>query len=161
MATYEKQPVNMNHEAQKGFRAIFVGISEDQDGYLCYIPSLRETETLCNVLFDKTFASALAFTMKPYHDAMLMRPSVTYTPCITATHKQTGDVIKFAQFEEGNGHANAHDAENNSDNQHDNELQQEQENNTSDNEMPNLTDGDLSSDDNSSDNEDTPVERVR
>ena len=31
-----------------------------------------------------------------------MRPSVTYTPYATSSEEQTGDVIKFAQFEEGN-----------------------------------------------------------
>ena len=30
-----------------------------------------------------------------------MRPSVTYTPYATSLREQTGNVIKFAQFEEG------------------------------------------------------------
>ena len=33
---------------------------------------------------------------------MAMRPSVTYTPCATSLREQTGDIITFAQFEEGN-----------------------------------------------------------
>ena len=33
--------------------------------------------------------------------AMAMRPTVTYTPYATSSKEQTGDVIKFAQFEEG------------------------------------------------------------
>ena len=33
---------------------------------------------------------------------MAMRPTVTYTPCATSSKEQTGDVITFAQFEEGN-----------------------------------------------------------
>ena len=32
---------------------------------------------------------------------MAMRPAVTYTPYATSSKEQTGDVIKFAQFEEG------------------------------------------------------------
>ena len=33
---------------------------------------------------------------------MAMHPSVTYTPCATSSKEQTGDIITFAQFEEGN-----------------------------------------------------------
>ena len=32
---------------------------------------------------------------------MAMRPTVTYTPYATSSKEQTGDVITFAQFEEG------------------------------------------------------------
>ena len=31
-----------------------------------------------------------------------MRPAVTYTPCATYLGEQTGDIIMYAQFEEGN-----------------------------------------------------------
>ena len=31
-----------------------------------------------------------------------MRPTVTYTPYAVSSKEQNGDVIKFAQFEEGN-----------------------------------------------------------
>ena len=31
-----------------------------------------------------------------------MRPEVTYTPYATSLKEKTGDVITFAQFEEGN-----------------------------------------------------------
>ena len=33
---------------------------------------------------------------------MAMRPVVTYTPYATSSKEQTGNVIPFAQFEEGN-----------------------------------------------------------
>ena len=33
---------------------------------------------------------------------MAMRTFVTYTPCATSSREQTGDIITFAQFEEGN-----------------------------------------------------------
>ena len=33
---------------------------------------------------------------------MEMRPAVTYTPYATSSKEKTGDVIRFAQFEEGN-----------------------------------------------------------
>ena len=32
----------------------------------------------------------------------MMRPAVTYTPYATSPKEQTGNIIKFAQFEEGN-----------------------------------------------------------
>ena len=33
---------------------------------------------------------------------MAMCPVVTYTPCATSSKEQTGNIITFAQFEEGN-----------------------------------------------------------
>ena len=39
---------------------------------------------------------------QPYSEAMLMRPAVMYTLYATSSKEQTGDVIMFAQFEEGN-----------------------------------------------------------
>ena len=55
-----------------------------------------------DVVFDKSFCSALSYTSQPYLEAMAMRQAVTYTPYETSSNKQTGDVITFAQFEEGN-----------------------------------------------------------
>ena len=39
---------------------------------------------------------------RPYSEATAMRPSGTYTPYATSSREQNGDVITFAQFEEGN-----------------------------------------------------------
>ena len=39
---------------------------------------------------------------RPYAEAMTMRPAVTYTPYATSSKEQTGDVITFTHFEEGN-----------------------------------------------------------
>ena len=52
--------------------------------------------------FDESFVSALSYTSRPYAEAMAMRPAVTYTPYVTSSKEQTGDVITLAQFEEGN-----------------------------------------------------------
>ena len=38
---------------------------------------------------------------RPYSEVMVMRPSVPYTPYATSSKEQTGDIIMFAQFEEG------------------------------------------------------------
>ena len=52
-------------------------------------------------MFVESFSSALSYTSRPYSEAMAMRPEVTYTPYVTSSKEQTGDVITFAQFEEG------------------------------------------------------------
>ena len=39
---------------------------------------------------------------QPYSESMSMHPYVTYTPCAKYLRDQTGDIITFAQFEEGN-----------------------------------------------------------
>ena len=67
-----------------------------------YVPSTSKIISSYDVVFDKSFSSALAYTSQPYSEAMAMHPSVTYTPYATSSKEQTGDVIKFAQFEEGN-----------------------------------------------------------
>ena len=41
-AYVETKTLNMRHQAQKGFRGIFVGIPEHQKGYLLYVPSTRK-----------------------------------------------------------------------------------------------------------------------
>ena len=94
--------LNMRHQAQKGFRGIFVGIPQHQKGYLVYVPSTRKVILLYDVVFDESFSSALSYMSRPYLEAMVMRPEVTYTPYATSSKEQTGDVITFAQFEEGN-----------------------------------------------------------
>ena len=53
-------------------------------------------------MFDESFSSALAYKSQPYSEEMAMRPEVTYTPCATSSREQTGNIITFAQFEEGN-----------------------------------------------------------
>ena len=92
----------MRHQAQKGFRGIFVGIPQHQKGYLVYVPSTRKIISSYDVVFDKKQSSALSYTSQPYTEAMAMRPAVTYTPYATSSKEKTGDVITFAQFEEGN-----------------------------------------------------------
>ena len=55
-----------------------------------------------DVVFDEKNSSALSYTSRPYAEAMAMRPEVTYTQYAKYSKEQTGDVITFAQCEEGN-----------------------------------------------------------
>ena len=98
----ETKMLNMRHQAQKGFCGIFVGIPEHQKGYLVYAPSTRKVISSYDVVFDESFSSELSYTSRPYSEAMAMRLTVTYTPYVTSLKEQTGDVITFTQFEEGN-----------------------------------------------------------
>ena len=54
------------------------------------------------LFFDEKVSSALAYTSQPYPEAMAMRPSVSFITCATSSKGGNGDIIKFAQFEEGN-----------------------------------------------------------
>ena len=92
----------MCHQAQKGFCSIFVGITQHQKGYLVYVPSTRKGISSYDVVFDESFSSVLSYTSRPYSEAMAMRPKVTRTQYATSSKEKTGDVITFAQFEEGN-----------------------------------------------------------
>ena len=92
----------MCHQAQKGFRGIFVGIPEHKKGYLVYVPSTIKVIFSYDVVFDENISSALSYTSRPYSEAMVVRPAVTYTPYATSSREQTGNVIAFTQFDEGN-----------------------------------------------------------
>ena len=98
----DTKTLNMRHQAQKGFHSIFVGIPEDQKGYPVYVPSTIKVILSYDVVFDEIFSSALSYTSHTYSEAMAMRPAVTYTPFATSPKEQTGYVITFAHFEEGN-----------------------------------------------------------
>ena len=101
-AHVETKTLNMRHQAQKGFRGIFVGIPQHQKGYLVYVWSTRKVISSYDVKFDESFVSELPYSSRLYDEAMAMRPAVRYTPYATSSKEQTGDVITFAQFEEGN-----------------------------------------------------------
>ena len=101
-AHVETKTLNMRHQAQKTFCGIFVGIPQHQKGYLVYVPSTRKVTSSYDVVFDESFSSALLYTSRPYLEAMAMRPAVTYTLYATSLKEQTGDLITFTQFEEGN-----------------------------------------------------------
>ena len=65
-AHFGTKTLNMRHQAQKGFRGIFVGIPEHQKVYLVYVPSTRKIISSYNVVFGESFSSALAYTSRPY-----------------------------------------------------------------------------------------------
>ena len=54
-AHVETKTLNMIHQAQKGFRGIFVGIPEHQKGYLVYITSTRKIISSYDVVFEEMF----------------------------------------------------------------------------------------------------------
>ena len=54
------------------------------------------------IFFYESSSSALAYTSQPYSESMVMRVSVTYTPCATCLRGKPGDIITFAHFEEVN-----------------------------------------------------------
>ena len=101
-AHVETKTLNMHHLAQNGFRGIFVGIPQHQKGYLVYVTSTRKIISSYDVVFDESFSSALSYTSQPYSEAIAMCPAVTYTSYATSSKEQTGNVITFAHFEEGN-----------------------------------------------------------
>ena len=91
----------MRHQEQKGFRGIFVGIPEHQKGYLVCVPNTWKIISSYDVAFNESFSSALAYTSRPYSEAMAMRLEVIYTPYGTSLRERTGNIITFTQFEEG------------------------------------------------------------
>ena len=101
-AHVDTKTLNMRYQAKKGFRGIFVGITEHQKGYLVYVLSTRNIISSYDVVFDESLSSSLTYTSQPYSEAMAMCPSMKYTHCATSLREQTGNIITFIQFEEGN-----------------------------------------------------------
>ena len=58
--------LNMHHQAQKGFRGIFVGIPQHQKAYLVYVLSTTKIIFPYNVVFDESFPIPLTFTSQFY-----------------------------------------------------------------------------------------------
>ena len=87
-AHVETKTLNMRHQAQKGFRGIFVGIPQHKKGFLVYIPSTRKVISSYDVVFDESFSSALSYTARPYAEAMAILPEVTYTMYATSSKEK-------------------------------------------------------------------------
>ena len=60
-AHVETKTLNMRHQAQKGFRGIFVGIPEHQKGYLVYVPRTRKIIPSYDVVFDEKKSIELTY----------------------------------------------------------------------------------------------------
>ena len=67
-AHVETKTLNMRHQAQKGFRGIFVGIPDHQKGYLVYVSSTRKLIYSYDVVFEESFSIALSYTSRPYSE---------------------------------------------------------------------------------------------
>ena len=52
-AHVDTKELNMCHQSQKGFRGIFVGAPQHQEGNLIYIPSTCKIVSSHDVVFDK------------------------------------------------------------------------------------------------------------
>ena len=51
------------------------------------VHSTTKIISLYDVVFDESVSSALAYTSRPYLEAMAMRPEVTYTPYGTSSRE--------------------------------------------------------------------------
>ena len=100
-AHVDTKALNMHHQSQNVFCGIFVGIPQHQKGYLVYVPSTQKIISSYDVVFDKAFSNALAYTSRPYSKALDMRPSVSYIQYVASSHEQTGEIITCEKFEEG------------------------------------------------------------
>ena len=91
----------MLHQVQKGFLDIFVEIPQHQKGYLVYVPHKQKIIS-SYVVLDDIFSTKLAYMTQPYQKIMAVWPAVSYLPYDTSPKEETGHIITFAQFVEGN-----------------------------------------------------------
>ena len=50
--------LNISHQSQKGFRGILFGITQQQKGYLTYVPSTQKIVSSHEIVFDEFISSA-------------------------------------------------------------------------------------------------------
>ena len=94
--------INWRHQAQKGFSGIFVGIPQDQKGYLVYVTSSSNIISSYKVVFDESLSSAVAYMSQLYAEDRAILTAMSYIPYATSSREKTGDIITFRQCEEGN-----------------------------------------------------------
>jgi hypothetical protein len=73
------------------------------------VPSTRQIVISGDVICDETFASTVAETWKPFHDALALRPTASFITDSYTVLEHTGDLL--SQFEEGNATANGYQTE--------------------------------------------------
>ena len=64
--------LSMHHQSQKRFLVVFIGIPQHQKEYLIYVPIVWKIVSSHDVLFYKTFSSALAYTSCLYSGELSM-----------------------------------------------------------------------------------------
>ena len=84
----EKEPLNMHHQASKGFHGILVGFPQHQKWYLVYVPHRQKLLSLYEVFLNEIFYSLLVCTSQPYEEAIDMRPAVSYMPYATPSKEK-------------------------------------------------------------------------
>ena len=101
-AHMDTNALNMRHKSQNVFWVIFVRLSQHQKGYLIYVPSTLKIVSWHGVVSDKTFSSALAYKSHQYSEELATWPTLLYIPYATSSNKQTGNILTFGKFEDGN-----------------------------------------------------------
>ena len=71
-AHFGTKALNMHHQAQNGFRGIFIGITRHEKGYLVYVPHKRKIVSLYDIVFDESLSSVFSYTSQPDVEAMDM-----------------------------------------------------------------------------------------
>ena len=69
--------------------------------YLVYVPSTKKVTSSYDVVPVENISSTLAYTSRPYSEAMAMCLAVTLTPYATSSKEKNVDTTTLKQFEEG------------------------------------------------------------
>ena len=91
----------MCHQSKKVFCVIFFEIPQDYKDYLVYLPNTQNIVYSHDVVFDKTFSSALSYSSCPYFEEIAMQQVVSYIFHTTSYYEQIGNIIPLTKFEEG------------------------------------------------------------
>ena len=67
--------IYQNNTFQRGARCIHIGFADHQAGYKLYVPSTRQIITSLDVVFDESFAKAVALNHRAFHNALSLRPA--------------------------------------------------------------------------------------
>ena len=67
---------------------------------MLYIPSTQKTKISLDVEFDEYFKTAIAYTWKPFNDALTLRPKDSNPTLLDGASEFTGDISDSKRLEE-------------------------------------------------------------
>jgi hypothetical protein len=87
-------------QTKRGIRGIFIGLDNDQKGYLFYAPGTHQIYISGDVMFDESFGTIIATNWQMLHDSLSLRPVTSAPPTVDTTIECTGSIAHFPTIAE-------------------------------------------------------------
>jgi hypothetical protein len=85
-------------QTERGIQGIFIGLDDNQKGYLFYAQGSRQIYTSGDVIFDESFWTTIATNWQMLHDCLSLRPVTSAPPTLTQPLNALGQLNIFLPF---------------------------------------------------------------